>query len=744
MEEFGLKIDERNGNIVTAVSCRFCATFGREKKSNCTDDDDTQVPTLAESLNQLENQPKKSRKPTNHIKQWTSFRSDNFRTHNMEQHNAKFSEYTKVLKRFREEKSTLAAERGEPTPAADKFNSFFNTSYIPAFFPKESNKKTRTAVGKSIVEDIILGILFQSDDDDDYITKLAATKALFIPVRSGLEVETTTNYLVEVKNATQLSYVQELLSAGLSFSQCAKVVTISREKLGQVSKLGYVSRNDVSAMASITCALSLEMISELMRQAWTFSIGVDASTDSFGNSMLDVRIRIPILDDICNLHLLAIPMYESHSGESMFSLLNNCMTALDENWTSKVIGITTDGAASMTGTRSGLVSRLQSVTSPGLYRIWCGAHQLDLALKKSLKWLPDGFMDTLNTMISHMRRQQNLIASMKCKSPYYITVRWSSLKQVTAWYLKHKDRVMEYLVEKNVNWRPKDDWWLTLIVLDKFLELVVLTSKSLQGNTLTLSHQVQRLSRLVTELQSTIGATKAANTEVLSTDRIETENNIVNCGPFSVAWPCALDKIKSINLLSHTLYKRIDGEILHEIAENISKLFIGGIHSIASIVASRDDRNCSSQEESPPTQPLHFTAMSNIEFIELLSIQESRLRQSFDKEALEQTISAEFHQLLRLVAADTVFQQSLEKAAGNGLDFRKSWLPVGRRFPNLYKLASGLATVLPGTACVESDFSNINYERDEYRSALANISLEGILHARQFKTLQQVFVSTIE
>ena len=61
------------------------------------------------------------------------------------------------------------------------------------------------------------------------------------------------------------------------------------------------------------------------------------------------------------------------------------------------------------------------------------------------------------------------------------------------------------------------------------------------------------------------------------------------------------------------------------------------------------------------------------------------------------------------------------------------------RDPNLLRFAAGLATVMPGTATVEADFSIINYERDSYRSALTNFSLEGILHSRQLEKLRQTF-----
>jgi hypothetical protein len=64
--------------------------------------------------------------------------------------------------------------------------------------------------------------------------------------------------------------------------------------------------------------------------------------------------------------------------------------------------------------------------------------------------------------------------------------------------------------------------------------------------------------------------------------------------------------------------------------------------------------------------------------------------------------------------------------------FRESWKILEERFEELVEFSGGLATIFPSTATVESDFSVIGWEKDIYRSALTDFSLEGLLHARQF------------
>jgi hypothetical protein len=265
--------------------------------------------------------------------------------------------------------------------------------------------------------------LFDVDADD--LTSASRARAIFEEVHN-FDGEPISSYNIRINNFDQLRYVQRLLGCGLSFVQCAKVVLASREELSQAAKIGCASENDVARITRITYALSLKMLSEIMCASWAYSVGLDVSTNSFGVSMLDFRICIPMNGDIHNFHMLSVPMFAEHSEEEMFKLLSDSLSALDPNWKMKIVGITTDGAASMTGVGKRIVYRIQAVTAKGLIQVWCGAHQVDLAIKKALGRLPEAFLTTLTTMIAYLQRQQKLISEMKSKSPYYITVRWSS------------------------------------------------------------------------------------------------------------------------------------------------------------------------------------------------------------------------------------------------------------------------------------------------------------------------------
>jgi hypothetical protein len=72
------------------------------------------------------------------------------------------------------------------------------------------------------------------------------------------------------------------------------------------------------------------------------------------------------------------------------------------------------------------------------------------------------------------------------------------------------------------------------------------------------------------------------------------------------------------------------------------------------------------------------------------------------------------------------------------IGYSDAWESLQSQFPKLCEFSSGLATIYPGTTKVESDFSILGWEKDEYRSSLMNFLLEGIMHANQFKALQSI------
>jgi hypothetical protein len=125
-----------------------------------------------------------------------------------------------------------------------------------------------------------------------------------------------------------------------------------------------------------------------MNRTWAFSIAADVSTDDFGNSHLGTPGRCPSIDPgkpLLSFHRMAIPLFEeSHAKDSFFSFVSKMLDALCSDWRMRLIGLSTYGAAKMTGCNSGFTTRLAGDVSGKFYLAWCLAHQLDFVIKLAM------------------------------------------------------------------------------------------------------------------------------------------------------------------------------------------------------------------------------------------------------------------------------------------------------------------------------------------------------------------------
>ncbi|CAM6057545.1 unnamed protein product [Sphagnum tenellum] len=301
-DKYSLKVVARNATTsrVEIVSCRFCIAFGREESIDAcngaaeeekSDNNDIGPPINTNNVDVINevvdgggNKRKQQKCTTNH-KHWTGpkFCTDNFTKHQQQQHTKQWEEYNELKQSYIQEVNSSPDSLILETPLANQFKKFFKTTFMPVYFEADRSGKQRAAInsGKDIVENVVLGLLFDVDADD--VISASKARAIFEEVHNS-DSEPVSSYNIRINNFDQLWYVQRLLSCGLSFVQCAKMVSVSREELGHAAKIGCASENDVARIARIICALNLEMLSEMMRTSWAYSGGLNALTDSFGVS----------------------------------------------------------------------------------------------------------------------------------------------------------------------------------------------------------------------------------------------------------------------------------------------------------------------------------------------------------------------------------------------------------------------------------------------------------------------------
>ena len=230
----------------------------------------------------------------------------------------------------------------------------------------------------------------------------------------------------------QFQLCVDQISQGNSFRQVVGNL-LSVKAIAGVSRIGNLNEAIVGNYARVICAINFQSLTTLFRKQeslWAFSLANDATTH-WSSSYLDNRIRVHIDGKLYDLHAIAIPMFERHTGENMYLLVVQFLDVICPAWRHKLLGIAADGASMMTGEFQGVGTRLEQQTSHNVYRIWCGLHQLDLVMKHRFKGLMNGkFVELMKKFIHQLREQSILITQMDAKCPK-LTTRWVMMGRVS-------------------------------------------------------------------------------------------------------------------------------------------------------------------------------------------------------------------------------------------------------------------------------------------------------------------------
>ncbi|EEC42950.1 predicted protein [Phaeodactylum tricornutum CCAP 1055/1] len=179
-----------------------------------------------------------------------------------------------------------------------------------------------------------------------------------------------------------------------------------------------------------------------------------------------------------------------------------------------------------------------------------------------------------------------------------------------------------------------------------------------------------------------------------------------------------------------------DEEKLSCLLASIGNLFVVAANGIANIAIVRSG-NKSQAAELPPVLPYELAASNMRDFVKTIQKHRTRLQRRFSDEEIDQ-LSREFSIFLRAYREEPLFQDALLHSYNQKSNFSESRAATHGRFPLVQKFCGGLASAFPNTATVESDFSVINWEKDNTRQHHTDFSLEGILHCKQYNNLKDL------
>ena len=709
------------------MMCLFCRQFGR---------------------NEDEDGGERKRKRTTNCKFYKfPWRSDNMAKHLKQQHPLQWNEYLSLSD---EEKKEYFVKN----ESAEVVN-------MRSFIQPEGSMKARILakqkfrfmIDEDIVDTLIFGMLFSKNDHDDNNEGEDHDPTNFERAKRNafkhfIHNDDDNVYVIEVKSVLKLNMVTNFVSVGVSFRQASKLYQSVKEETG-MGVMGSISDVDVAHHCRMVCAINLQYLKELFKQIWAFAIAIDAGNNA-GTAYLDLRMRCFFKGGLHNFHILAIPMRQRHTGEYQYDLVVEALNVLAPNLRHQLIGITTDGASAMTGCVQGTCTRLSNECTGNIFRIWCGAHQLDLVVKKAFNELMnEQFLNTLTGVTGHLRRQQNLIQEMNCACPTYATTRWISMGKVLKWLKANRVRLLVHFAEKRPRCTPSTEWWLVVVIIQALVDRIEKTFTVMQGMKTLVCEQRQLLTVLEQDIKACCnikGPMTDEETEEFFIALTNDPSHGFQKENYLVTKPEVVDSIDEVGgfvQLSMDDLRASDNDqdmaTYNNIVSTVANFSLQIVVGISKVCAERDNQNSSTQQ-LPPVLPLDLCTILSRDFICSLEQQRIRLKQKFSDVEVEK-IDDQFRKLRFGFTEQNEFAQMLQNAsAGSAVQsFEQCWSPLGREFEDLQRFCGAIASVMPGTSSVESDFSLINWTKDPFSQSLTDFSLESILHCKQYQKLRDLF-----
>lgn len=237
-----------------------------------------------------------------------------------------------------------------------------------------------------------------------------------------------------------------------------------------------------------------EQVQDRVKHFQYFSIALDESTDMVDTAQLLIFVRgvnanFEITEELAALESLS----GTTTGEDIFKALLNTFKNLGLDF-ENLVSITTDGAKSMIGSKSGLIGRINSKMSelnlsPPI-GIHCIVHQQALCGKVlDLENVMSIVVQIINFIRSHglnHRQFQNFLSEIESEYKdvlYHNNVRWLSRGKILKrfFFLRHEIEI--FLIEKNKQYTQLNDgeWLWDLAILTDITHHLNLLNLKLQG-----------------------------------------------------------------------------------------------------------------------------------------------------------------------------------------------------------------------------------------------------------------------
>jgi hypothetical protein len=194
------------------------------------------------------------------------------------------------------------------------------------------------------------------------------------------------------------------------------------------------------------------------------------------------------------------------------------------------------------------------------------------------------------------------------------------------------------------------------------------------------------------------------------------------------------EHIEDQGTFAHTCYMRLEQEVKQRVGCAIAAYALDLVQHLMEIKAERDEANKACDQDAPPVLPRELVLLRTGAFIEtVLNKYREHVSSFWSEEDVEQ-IELDHMALVKSYKSNLIVKAAIDKC-DNKTSFNDAWAAVGGGHMHLQRFCGGLASAFANTTSIESDFSILKWEMDEFRTSMMHLSLEGIFQAKQRRIL---------
>jgi hypothetical protein len=208
------------------------------------------------------------------------------------------------------------------------------------------------------------------------------------------------------------------------------------------------------------------------------------------------------------------------------------------------------------------------------------------------------------------------------------------------------------------------------------------------------------------------------------------ENKFYVDGNWCVEHQHIIEHIKDQGSFSQECYVGLDEENQKDMVLQISQFALFIVVGCDRIKAKWDGNNNTSELDTPPIVSHELVKVAPRHFISnMLNVYWPYLDRFWSKKEINE-IETKQRDLIKRYYNDQHIEQIIDLYK-HTMSFNETWDKIDVPFNRLRQFCDGLATVFLNTMFVELDFSILKWEKDDNRTSMTNLTLEGIFQYKQ-------------